>query len=109
MIFQPLTHGFAIQHAVSLRTGGAHRRAFARIEYAKLDAGFISGRRHGTTQGIDFFDQVPFADAADGGVARHLPQGFDAVGQQQGVAAHARSRERGLGPGVAASDYNYLK
>ena len=57
-----------------------------------------------TPQGVDLFDQVALADAADRGVAAHLPQRLDVVGQQQGLAAHARGGERGLGAGMAAAD-----
>ena len=52
---------------------------------------------------------MSFADAADGRVARHLPERFDAMGQQQRLAPHARRRKRRLGAGVAATDDNYIK
>jgi hypothetical protein len=51
---------------------------------------------------------MTFSNAADGRIARHLPQGIEAVGQQQGVAPHAGSGKRSLGSGVAASNYNNI-
>jgi hypothetical protein len=52
---------------------------------------------------------VALADAPDRGIAGHLTQGFDAVGQQQGTASHARTGQRRLGTGMAATDYDYIK
>ena len=51
----------------------------------------------------------PDANAANAGVAAHLPQGFDVVGEQQRFAAHAGSGQRRLGAGVAATDDDYVK
>jgi hypothetical protein len=45
---------------------------------------------HQTVQGVDLAHQVALADAADGGIAGHLAQGFEGVGQQQGAGAKAR-------------------
>ena len=108
VVFEPRTHGFAIQHAVSLRASGAHCRAFARIENAELNARFVRHRRHRAAQRIHFFNEMAFADAADGRVTRHLPQRFDAVRQQQGVATHARGSKRGFAASVPATDNNYI-
>ena len=47
---------------------------------------------------------MPFADAADGGVARHLPERFDVVGEQERVRAHACGGECGFRAGVSAAD-----
>src|SRR5690242_17550222 len=49
---------------------------------------------------------MPLADAADGRVARHLPQRLDAVGEEQGTASHPRRSKRGLGASVAAADHD---
>lgn len=48
---------------------------------------------------------MAFSYTPDGGVARHLPQGFDAVGEQEGCAAHAGGSERGLGTSMAPANY----
>ena len=97
-----------VEHAVGLRARRAHRRSLARVEDAKLDARLVGGRRHGAAQRVDLLDQMPLADAADRRIARHLPQGLDAVGQQQGAAAHAGAGERGLGAGMATANHNYI-
>ena len=99
----------SVEHTVGLRARGTHRRPFAGIEGAKLDAGHISGARHCTAERIDLAYQVALADAADRRVAAHGPQRLDALRQQQRRRAHARSRERSLGAGVAAADDNDIE
>ena len=47
---------------------------------------------------------MAFADAADGGVARHLAEGFDVVWEQQGLRTHACGGKRGFRACVAAAD-----
>jgi hypothetical protein len=69
-----------------------------------LDAGVVCRTRHESAQGIDLADQVALADAADGGVATHLPQGFQIMGEQQGAAALASTGQGGLGAGMAAAN-----
>ena len=50
---------------------------------------------------------MTLADAANGGVAGHLTQGLDVVGQQQGLGAHACSRQSGFSAGMATTnDYD---
>jgi hypothetical protein len=49
---------------------------------------------------------MTLAYASDGGVARHLAQSLDAMGDKQGFAAHASGRQRGLGASVTPT-YNY--
>ena len=83
LVFQAAANRFTVEHAVGLRTGGAHCRPLARIQYTKLDSCLIGRLRHGAAEGVNFLDQMPFADSAYGRVARHLAQGFDAVCQQQ--------------------------
>ena len=104
LLLEPAADRRAIQHAISLRAGGAHRLALARVEDAKLDAGLVGGCCHRTAQRVDLLDQMALADAADRRIATHLPQRFEAVRQQQRAAAHAGGRERGFGAGMAAAD-----
>ncbi len=58
---------------------------------------------------VDFLDQVALADAADRGVAGHLPERLDVVGEQQRARAHARGGERGFGAGMAAADDDHVE
>ena len=52
---------------------------------------------------------MTLADPPDRRVAGHLPEGFDAVRQEQGTAAKSRGRERRFRAGVAATDNDDLK
>ena len=81
----------AIKHAVGLRSRGANRVTFRRIQPAKLGASLVGGQSHRPVQGVDFLHEVAFANAADGGVARHLTQGLDTVREEQRTTPQARS------------------
>jgi hypothetical protein len=48
---------------------------------------------------------MAFTDTTDGGITRHLPQGLDAVGEQQGFATHAGGDEGGLATSVTTTYY----
>ena len=47
---------------------------------------------------------MAFADAADGGIARHLSERFDVVCEQKRLRAHACGSQRGFRTCVAAAD-----
>ena len=79
LVFQHFADGGFIQDAVRLRARGSHSRAFAGVQAAELNTGFVGGQRHCTAKRIEFAHKVAFADTADGGVARHLAEGFNVV------------------------------
>ena len=97
-------HRLAIELAVGLGAGPLHRRPLAPVQDAKLDAGGIGHPRHQAIERVDLADEMPLAEAADGRIAGHLADGGDAVGDERGHGAHARSRGRGLAAGMAAAD-----
>ena len=82
LVFQFTADRHAIELTIGLGARRAYRRALAPVENPELDAGLIRGQRHFAAERVDFLDQVAFADAADRGIAGHLPEGFDAVRQQ---------------------------
>jgi hypothetical protein len=47
---------------------------------------------------------MALADAADRGVATHLPERLERVRQKQRRRTHARRSERSLGTGMTAAD-----
>ena len=98
-----------VERAVGLRARGANSRTFRGIECAPVDAGIIGGGGHDAAERVDFLDQMPFADAADGRIAAHRADGFDVVCQQQGARTGARRRQGGFGAGVAATNHNHIK
>ena len=65
LVFQTAANRGFVQNPIRLGPCRPHRRAFARIKNTKLDAAFVRGQRHRTAHGINLFDQVPFANAAD--------------------------------------------
>ena len=100
------TYRSLVQAAVNLCPGGAHRGPLAGVEDAELYPAPVRRPGHDSAQGVDLLDQVAFADAPYGRVARHLAEGVDTVGQQQGLNSHARGSQGGLGAGMAATDDN---
>ena len=58
---------------------------------------------------IDLLDQVALADAADRGIAAHLPQRFHVMRQQQCAGTQPCGGQRRLGPGMAAADNDHIK
>jgi len=104
LVLQHLADRRLVQDAVGLGTCGAHGRALGAVEDAELDAALVGGQRHRAAERVHFLDEMAFADAANAGVAAHLAQGFNIVGQQQRLAAHAGSGQRCLGAGMAATD-----
>ncbi len=109
LVFQDFTHHCLVDSAVGLCTGGAYGRALAVVQNAELDAALVGGQRHGAAEGIDLFDQMAFANTANGGVAAHVTEGFHVMGQQQGFHTHACRRKRSLGTGMAAADDDHFK
>jgi hypothetical protein len=103
LVLQHRADCLLVQGAVGLRARRAHRRTFAGIEGAELNAGAIRRLRHRTAERVDLLDQVTLADAPDRGIAAHLSERLDALRQQQRTHAHARRGQGGLGAGVPAA------
>jgi hypothetical protein len=85
-------HRRAIKGAIGLGAGSAHGGPFAAVEHAELDAGRVCHPAHQPVQGIDLAHQMALAHPADGGIAGHLAQGLEGMGQQQRARAKARRR-----------------
>ena len=101
-----LLHGGGVELAIGLGARTAHRRPLAPVQHAELDAALVGHPAHQAVERIDLADQMALAEPADRRIARHRADGREAVGQQRGVRAHARSRGRGLAAGVAATDHD---
>jgi hypothetical protein len=92
-----------------LGTRGANSRTLAGIEYPKLDSRTIGRPSHSATEGVNFLDQMTFANAANGGVAGHLAQRVDIVSEQQSLGTRARGGQGGLSSGVPSTYDNDIK
>src|SRR5690606_21121957 len=106
LVLEDMTDRRLVEHPVCLGTRGAHSGALAGIEHAELDPGAVSGTGHGTAEGINFHHQMGFADAANGGVAGHLAEGFHVVAEQQGTGAGTCGSQGGFSSGVATTDHD---
>ena len=69
-----------------------------------FDVIVVGGERHRSSKGIHLLHQMTFADATDRRIARHLPQGLDAVRQEKRAPAHARRSKRRFGAGMTATN-----
>ena len=74
-----------------------------------MDTSAISRLAHGAAQGVDFPDQMTFADPAYRRIATHLPDGLYILGQQQGARTAARCGQCGFGAGMTATHHNDIK
>ncbi len=101
---QQVLDGGAIQGAVGLGARAADRGALAAVQELEMDPRPVGGAGHQAVQRVDLPHQVALADAADGGVAGHLPDRGAAMGEQEGARAHAGGSGGGLRAGVAAAD-----
>jgi len=97
-------HSLAVESAVALASWPLHRRASRSVQQPKLDAGAVRDPAHDPVQCVDFAHQVPFADAADRGVAGHLADAILAVRYQQDSGPKTMRGMCGLGSSVAAAN-----
>ena len=104
-----MLHSQPIEQPVGLCPRGTHRRTFAGVEAAKLNAGGVDVFRHFTAQGVDLLNNLPLGQAADGGVAGHGADGIGVDDADQGAAAHAGSGQRGLATGMTRADDGDVK
>ncbi len=96
-------HGLPVELAVGLGAGALDGGALGAVEQAELDAGSVGDAAHEAVEGVDLADQVAFAEAANGRVARHFADGGKPVGDEGRAGAHARCRAGGFDTRVAAA------
>ena len=109
LVFQHASNRSLVQNAVCLRTSGTHSRTFGAIEYPKLDAALVCCQRHRTAECIHLFHQMTFANATDAGVATHLAERLNVVGQQQSLTTHARRSQGRFCTGMATAHHDHVK
>src|SRR5690606_22290316 len=97
-------HGAPIELAVGLGARSAHRRPLAAVENAELDAGLVSDPAHKAIESIDLAHEVPLAKPPYRGVAAHLADGRELVGDERRRNAEARRCRGRLAAGMPAPD-----
>ena len=105
---QPLHRG-CIAFSIRLCPGALDRRALAAIEGAELDAAPIDRPTHDPIERIDLTHQVAAAEATNGGIARHRPDGLDFLREQQRPRAHPGAGGRRFRAGMATTDDNNVE
>ena len=102
-------HGAPIELAVGLGARPLDGRPLAAVEDAELDAGRIGGARHHAIERVDLAHEMALAQAADCGIAGHLADRRETVGDERGRRAGARRGGCGFASGMAPADDNDVK
>ena len=101
-------HGLPVELAVGLGAGALHRRAFAPVQHAELDAGGVGHPAHQAVEGVDLADEMALAEPANGRIAGHFADRGEAVGDQRRARAKPRRGGSGLAAGMAAADDDHV-
>lgn len=102
--FDDVFEGELVEFLVALGAGALHGGAFGAVEDAELQASQVGDAAHLAAQSIDLAHEVAFADAADGRIATHLPDGVAVHGEECGFEAHARGGKSGFAARMAGAD-----
>jgi hypothetical protein len=70
-----------------------------------MDRRTIGGARHQSVEYVELADQMSFADSANRGIARHLPNILGGEGEQPNAGATPRSGGRSFASGMAGADH----
>ena len=68
-----------------------------------MDAAEVGRPAHQPVKGVDLADQVAFAEAPDGRIARHRANGRNSMGDERRLGSHARGRGGRLAAGMASA------
>ena len=104
LIGEDRLHRLAIELAIGLGAGAAHRRALRFVEHPELNPGAVDRAGHHAVQRVDLADQMPLAQAADRRVAAHLADLGGVERQQQRLGPGARRSGCGFAAGMTAAD-----
>ena len=85
-----------------------HRRAFAAVEQAELNAGGVDRLAHHAAEGVDLADDLPLGHAADRRVAAHLGDGVAVRREQADARADPRRGHRRLDAGMPRADHEHV-
>ena len=93
---------------IRLCAGTLHGRTFGAVQHPELNARSVNRLTHQSAESVDFTDDLPLGQPADGGVAAHLRDGVAAHGQQQCSRTGFRRGPCRFRPGVPAADHNHV-
>ena len=92
--FQGVLHVFLVPPPVCLGPEAPHRRPFALVQQAVLNAARVRGLCHLAPQSVQLPDQVALAGTADGGVAGHIAHRVQVDGEHDGLHPQPRGGQR---------------
>ena len=99
----------AIEFAICLRPRPAYRRPFGAVEHTELDTASIGRPAHHAIQRIDLPDQMSLSQTANGGIARHLTDGDELVGDQGRPGPEPGRGCSCLGAGMSTADDDHVE
>ena len=91
---------------VALCPGTPHGRPLATVQHPELNGGAVGNLAGMASQGIDLANYLPFGNAADGRVARHLRNLVHVHGHQARPGAQPCTGRRCLATGMPGAYYN---
>jgi hypothetical protein len=94
-----------IKSSITLRAGCPYRGTFASVEHSELESREVRCTPHNSAECIDFPHDCALCNAADGGIAGHLPDRLQCACDKSDSRTNASSRNCGLGSGVPAAYY----
>ena len=89
-------HGLRFQDPAAVESPAVEKHA--------ADAREVCRPTHDAAQRVHLPHHRPLGDPPDGGIARHLADGLQVLGEQQRARAGAGRHGAGFGTGVAAAD-----
>jgi hypothetical protein len=107
--FQDAAHLGSIKTPISLGSRRLNRRPPRSIQKAKLDSRPVDNSAHDAAKRIDLSDDMPFSNAADSRVTRHLSDQIEINCYQRRFAAEARRRGRRFAAGMSRTNNNDIK
>ena len=99
----------AIELAVCLRARPLDSRPLGTVEHAELDTRPVDHASHQAIERIDLSDEMPFAEAANRGITRHLADRLEFMRNERSTRAHTGSSRGRLAAGVPASHNNNVE
>jgi hypothetical protein len=102
-------HCSGIELSIRLGSWTSNRRPFSSIENPELNSTSIRHPTHQAVKRVDLADEVTLPEPADGGIARHCPDGLEAMGHKGHVSPHASGPSCSLAAGVPAPHHNDIE
>jgi len=94
---------------IGLHPRTAHRTSLARIEHSAMDRSLICCPRHQSPQRVDLAYKMAFADATDGGVARHLSNVRTTECRERNPCAAAGCRGGGFDTSMTGTNDKHIE